>query len=201
MTTYIFQHLRANNRAFLLFIIALFTLPLVLAWVLVGRWQPGQTINQGELLTPAQPVPYLHLRQPNGLALDTAYLKGHWTLVYPATICDERCEQSLYHMRQVRLALGKDMERVQMLYLQTQVPDAALVQWFEKEHPELTSAGADAQTLDFFRNIFPGETASLGEWIYVVDPLGNIFIRYGVREDPKAILTDLKRLFKYSKIG
>lgn len=201
MATSVFQHIKAKNRTFLLFIITLFVLPLALAWLLVGRWQPGQTVNKGELLTPAQPVFHLQLRQPNGDVLDASYLQGHWTLVYPAASCDERCKQGLYHMRQVRLALGKDMERAQILYLQPQVPDAGLVQWLAKEHPAATSGGTDEKTLDFFRHAFPGEIASLGQWIYIIDPLGNMFIRYGVDDDPKGILTDLKRLFKYSKLG
>jgi hypothetical protein len=37
--------------------------------------------------------------------------------------------------------------------------------------------------------------------LYVVDPLGNLVMRYDAREDPKGLLTDLKKLLKLSHIG
>jgi cytochrome oxidase Cu insertion factor (SCO1/SenC/PrrC family) len=192
-----------KNRVFLLSIIALFGLPLALAWLLVGYWQPDSTVNHGELLTPAQPVNQLQIQQSNGQALTTDILKGRWTLAYLTAACGEHCKKSLYNMRQVRLALGKDMERVQTLYMHTGELDADVRRWLEQQHPELVHGMADAQTLDFFQQVFPEPvtTSSLGEWIYIIDPLGNLFIRYDTGSNPKGVLEDLERLLKYSKIG
>jgi cytochrome oxidase Cu insertion factor (SCO1/SenC/PrrC family) len=201
MTTSVLDPSTFRNRAFLLSIIALFGLPLALAWLLVGYWQPNSTVNHGELLTPAQPVSQLQIRQRNGQELTTDFLKGHWTLAYLAADCDESCKKSLYDMRQVRLALGKDMERVQTLYIHTEVLDSDLRTWLKQQHPGLLDGIADAQTLDFFQHVFPGQATGFGEWIYMIDPLGNLFIRYDTDGDPKGILEDLERLLKYSKIG
>lgn len=202
MATSVLNSTSFKNRTFLLFLIALFGLPLALAWLLVGYWQPGSTVNHGELLTPAQPVSHLQIRQNNGQMLTTDFLKGHWTLAYLATACEERCKKNLYHMRQVRLALGKDMERVQTLYMHTATLNDEVRRWLEQQHPALKEGIADAQTLNFFQHVFPKQdTTGLGEWIYMIDPLGNLFIRYGTNEDPKGILEDLERLLKYSKIG
>ncbi len=192
-----------RNRVFLLFIIASFVLPLLVAWLLVGQWRPTGTTNHGELLVPVQPVTYLRLYQADGQEIQEAYLRGRWTLAYvgaPADGCDKRCRDSLYDMRQVRLALGKDMGRVQTLFILTDTPDAALAAWVREAHAAMTVGISDVKTLDFFARAFPGG-ATLGDWIYLIDPLGNLFMRYGAESNPKGILDDLKRLLQFSKIG
>jgi cytochrome oxidase Cu insertion factor (SCO1/SenC/PrrC family) len=188
-----------KNRIFFLLIIVLFFIPLMIAWFLVEDWRPGGTVNHGELLNPAQPVEHLQVRQADGKALEQDYLRGRWTLAYIGESCDERCEKGLYNIRQVRLALGKDMERAQTLFLMSETPTATVVEWLSREHASITAGVADAATLDFFSRAFPEGSAD--GWIYLIDPLGNLFMRYGTGDDPKGILDDLKRLFKYSKIG
>ena len=44
--------------------------------------------------------------------------KGKWLLIYYAnTQCDEECLHDIYLMRQVNTALGKNMDRLQRLFL------------------------------------------------------------------------------------
>ncbi|NJN46094.1 MAG: cytochrome oxidase assembly protein [Candidatus Competibacteraceae bacterium] len=185
----------------MLFIIALFAVPLALAWVLVGSVHPDSTKNHGELLNPAQPVPQLSARQLDGQPLTETDLRGRWNLLYVAgTECDERCKTGLYDIRQVRVALGKDTPRSQTLFLLREAPDAELLDWLQREHASLTVGIADSQTLDFFTQAF-ADDAVLGDWIYLIDPLGNLFMRYSTTVDPKGILDDLRHLLKISKIG
>jgi len=195
---------KTRNRFYLLIIFALFVVPLALAWLLVDKWRPGGTVNHGELLDPPRQVSPLQLHRPNDGDIDGAFWRGRWTLVYLGAPCDERCRQGLYNIRQVRLALGKDMQRAQTLFIMTGAPDAALLPWLKQEHPNLTAGVADKQTLDLFTQAFPGDTAAPGEWIYLVDPLGNLFMRYRLSADPvvnKGILTDLQRVLNYSTLG
>ena len=37
--------------------------------------------------------------------------------------------------------------------------------------------------------------------IFIVDPLGNLMMRYDVRQDPKGLREDLKNLLELSHIG
>jgi hypothetical protein len=188
-------------RLALLLIIACFAVPLATAWLLVGHWRPTGSVQHGELLDPARPVE-LRLVLPEGKPSDGAGLRGRWVLAYvgSAAACDQRCRTGLYDIRQVRLALGKDMSRVQTLLLLNGQPEAEFRRWLGAEHPTMTVGVADPATqaalLDAFRQ--PGQ---VGDWLYVLDPLGNLLMRYKIDVEPRGLLKDLQRLLKWSKIG
>lgn len=162
---------------------ALFVLPLVLAtlaWWL--DWAPGTTSNYGELISPAHPL--------SGPPFEA--LRGKWVLVsFDAAACDAYCERKLYFMRQVRRAQGKDQERVERLWLITDAgrPRAELLAAIEGTRIE-RGAPLAAQ--------FPAATA---DHIYVVDPLGNLMMRFPRDPDPSRILKDLQRLLRISQFG
>lgn len=114
-----------QQRWFLLLIIACFALPLVTAWLLVDRWRPAGSVQHGELLNPAHPLD-LRFDLAEKSRVDNATVRGRWALVYlgSAGQCDSRCQTALYDMRQVRLALGKDMSRVVTLLLLDTMPES-----------------------------------------------------------------------------
>ncbi|MEO8718654.1 MAG: cytochrome C oxidase subunit I [Burkholderiales bacterium] len=162
-----------------------FAAPFVLAWLAYWLdWAPGVTSNYGELITPARPLE----------APALAPLRGKWVLVtFDAAACDAYCERKLYFMRQLRRAQGKDQERVERLWLLDGAgrPRAALLAAIEGTHVE-PDAGLGAR--------FPAAGA-LADHIYIVDPLGNLMMRYPRDPDPSRMLKDLQRLLKVSGIG
>ena len=98
----------------LLWVALVCTAPLVLGTLayLLG-WSPGAPSNYGELIPPKAIAPLSELR-------------GKWVLVtFDAAACDAYCERKLYIMRQVRRAQGKDMDRIERLWV---VTDAAGVE-------------------------------------------------------------------------
>jgi len=148
------------------------------------RWTPGEGGSYGELI--AQP------RALSGPPFER--LRGKWLLVaFDAPACDAYCEKKLYFMRQVRRAQGPDMERVERLWVLT---DAGA------PRRELLQAIAGTQVVHprdaSFMRSFAGNPAG---HIYVVDPLGNLMMRYPRDPDPSRMLKDLQRLLKYSRIG
>jgi hypothetical protein len=191
-----------RQRLILLFIIACFAVPLAMAWLLVGRWQPTGSIHHGELLNPARPLANLRFTTLDNRLVDGAALRGHWILIHvgSAAECDASCRTALYAMRQVRLALGKDMGRVKTLLLLDGLPDVGLHQWLAADHAALTVGVADTTTRTELGGAF-GSTATAGRWIYLLDPLGNLLMRYPVAVEPRGMLQDLKRLLSLSNIG
>ncbi len=190
-----------RRRLFLLLVIACFALPLMAAWLLVDRWRPAGSVQHGELLVPARPLD-LRFDPVEKSRVDHAALRGHWVLVYPGSAgqCDSRCQTALYDMRQVRLALGKDMGRVVTLLLLDGVPESKLRQWLTAEHATMLLGSADAKTRNSLPEAF-GQPGLSGDWVYLLDPLGNLLMRYPVTVDPGGMLKDLRRLLRLSQIG
>jgi len=59
---------------------------------------------------------------------------------------------------------------------------------------------ADAEIRNAFLQAFVEAEQGSG-WIYLVDPLGNLLMRYPTTVKPGGMLKDLKRLLRLSKIG
>ena len=190
-----------RQRLFLLLIIACFVLPLFAAWLLVDHWRPAGSVQHGQLLDPARSLD-LQFDPLDRQRVSNTVLRGRWVLVYvgSAEQCDPRCQTALYDLRQVRLALGRDMDRITTLLLLGQVPDGGLDRWLATEHPHLLVGIADSRIRDSLSQPFAQPSPS-GDAFYLLDPFGNLLMRYPVTVDPQGVLKDLKRLLRLSKIG
>jgi len=122
-------------------------------------------------------------------------LRGIWSMVYmPEGPCTETCELNLYHMRQVRLALNNRMQRVQRVTL-VDKPEQFDHDLLLSGAPEAVAAlRSQIQTAEKDMNPLP-------DAIYIVDPLGNVMMRFPPDLDPGKMLKDLKHLLKVSRIG
>ncbi len=149
-------------------------------------------------LTPGTSGNYGTLLRPLPVALPAAgELKGKWVLVqFDGGACDAGCERKLYFMRQVRRAQGKEMQRVARLWLLT---DKA------QPGPELLKAiegtvVAPRAGIDAANGAFPAER-SVTDHLYLVDPLGNLMMRFPRDADPARVIKDLQRLLRASSFG
>jgi len=139
----------------------------------------------------------------DGAPTGAGFLRGKWTMLYVGDgLCDERCRKALYLTRQTRIALNKDMDRVQRVFLVTgRCCDRAFL---SQEHPDLVVARVDddasAQLLAPFP-AYDGVSVAAAGRIYLVDPLGNLLMSYAPAAPDKALLTDVKKLLRLSHIG
>ncbi len=199
-----------RQRRILIVVALMFFAPLGFSFYLYyghGTWRPGGRVNSGELVHPARPLPELALP----LAADTSradgaahtkpnFLHGKWTLLYVQRgACEEECRRHLYETRQIRLALDREMHRVQRVF----IADAGCCDLpaLRAAHPDLIAvvAGPDDAAL---RALLP-QPAGGGDprRIYLIDPLGNLMMFYEPDSKPKGILEDMKRLLRLSSIG
>jgi len=168
-----------------------------------GTGQPANRVNHGELISPARPLPAVSLPTPSGAPTGPDFLRGKWSLVYVgAGDCDEACRQLLYRARQVHIALNREQERVQRVFLYA--GSCCDRVWLEKEHPDLIVAWADEAGGRALLAPFPAydkvPVASAGR-LYVVDPLGNLVMSYAPTFEDRGLLNDLKKLLQLSSIG
>jgi cytochrome oxidase Cu insertion factor (SCO1/SenC/PrrC family) len=197
-----------RGRRMLLLLAALFLLPLAVSfWLYYGSaWRPAGTVERGQLVSPALPLPEVVLPLAPGAASTStspAFLEGKWSVVFIGDgACDTRCRQALVDSRQVRLALDKDMDRVQRVFLFR--GDCCEAGWLEGEQAGLLAVRADgaeaASQLAPFDAVAGGQ-AMLSGRLYLVDPLGNLMMSYAPDAPPKDLLKDLERLLKLSHIG
>lgn len=195
-----------RGRRQLLLLAALFFVPLAVAfWLYYGPtdWRPSGDASKGDLIDPARPLAALALATADGKQTDAQFLRGKWSMVYVGDgLCDERCRKALYLTRQSRIALNKDMDRIQRVFLVTgRCCDRGFL---AQEHPDLIVArvddGASAALLEPFPTYGGVPLADAGR-VYLVDPLGNLLMSYAPTAPDKALLTDLKKLLRLSHIG
>jgi hypothetical protein len=175
-------------------LLAVCVLPLAASYGLYYLAPPSERMNYGELLQP-KPLPEMQLMDLDGQPVQLGSLKGKWVLLHADSgACDERCVTKLYKLRQVRLTQGKNMERVVRVWLITDQQPANAMALRNYEGTLALRASADA-----LRN-FP-VSADIRDHIWLIDPLGNLVLRYPPAADPSGIKTDLQRLLKLSRIG
>lgn len=184
----------APQRRMLILLFALFVLPLAMSFFLyyATGWRPQGNSNHGELVNPVIPLDDV------AAAVDgVSPLEGKWSLmVVGGGACDEDCRRALVFARQTRLSLNKEMERVNRVFLAT---DGDVDQtWLDSEHPGLKVIDAEAGNAALLARI---PTQDREHSVFVVDPLGNLMMRYDSREDPKGLLADMKKLLRLSHIG
>jgi len=184
----------------------LFVLPVLLAWAAFQTqdlWWSGATGNYGELITPARPVQLVGLKDFDREPVDGSLLRGRWTLVIlAAELGDASCRQSLYTTRQVRAALEKDQGRVQRLLVLEKLPASTVRNELGRIDPGLIVTIAPGESLARIRReLSPGSGSVEEGSVYLIDPLGNLMMRYPVGADGKLMLKDLRRLLKVSQIG
>lgn len=215
------NQLRNRNLLTLGGLAALFLVPLLASfWLYYGTgWRPAGHVNNGDLISPPRPLPSVNLprvgladapgagfgvrqapwMQAGDLSAPGAGLfRGTWTLAYVGDgSCDAACRQTLYVMRQTRRALGTDMTRVARVFLVT--GNCCAKTFLAREQAGLTVLDATGAPGEKLLGEFPP-----GDWthtLFVVDPLGNLMMRYDVRRNPRGLLIDLRRLLALSDIG
>ena len=184
-----------KSRLNLVLMAAVTIAPMLAAYALFRFGRPAAFTNYGQLLPPA-PMVDVGLRQTDGSEFRLGTLKGKWVLLMvDSGACDAYCRRKLYQMRQVRLTQGKDMERIERAWLLDDDvrPSAELTAQFEGTRVVSASGSAMLSRLPAAR--------SLRDHIYVVDPLGNLMMRYPREADPSEMKKDLTRLLKVSGVG
>jgi hypothetical protein len=184
-----------NGRPLLLLLL-IFLAPLAFAfWLYYGsHWRPSLRTNHGALIEPAISLPALPVEGAPANAW-----AGKWSLVVVGEGpdgCDEGCRAALVYARQTWLSLGKLTSRVQRVLLAAEA--CCEREYLRDEHPGLTLAELSDPAVVKVRAAFP---PPLDHTIFIVDPLGNLMMRYDVRQDPKGLREDLKNLLELSHIG
>ena len=195
---------RGRGRIKLMLLLLVCASPLIFSYLTYYVIKPSGRTNYGTLIDPRQhPMPELKAATLDGAASGLKAYEGKWLMlrVGPAD-CNDLCRKQLLTMRQVRLMQGKEMSRVERVWLITD--DAPLDTVVMRESDGTHLLRADAATLHKW--LPPEQGGAAGEHIFMVDPRGNLMMRW-----PKQVIDntaeatrmkkDVYKLLKASAIG
>lgn len=193
-------------RVSMVLVLTIFAAPLILATLVITLfpdWKPETTTNNGDLVQPVRKLPAFDLQTVSGKTIDETFLRGKWTMLYLAKgACERPCVEQLYNIRQIRLAQGKNIDRLQRLMLwDMEGVNTSQQQELQEHFPGqvIVPAGDEKALLQPF--VLDGQDPLMANRVYLVDPLGNLMMKYEPGQEPRGMIKDLEKLLKYSGLG
>lgn len=177
-------------------VIAVCIAPVVASYLVYYVFPPSGRTNYGTLIEPRPALTQPMVRDGNA-AFSFRELAGRWVLVASGGgACDAPCRSALLQMRQQRLMAGKEMERIERVWLVTDTTpiDAELL----RAHEGLLVVRAPAGSVEAWLAAPGGGDGSVAGHVFVVDPMGNLMLRWPQDPEPQRVKKDLARLLTAS---
>ncbi|MFJ4063713.1 hypothetical protein ACIPW4_00280 [Pseudomonas sp. NPDC089996] len=177
----------ARGRLQLILILLVVLGPMILAtcmyklqfWVPEGRSYHGAMIGNGE----------------SRADIGIAGVDERWQLLVSAPqTCAEECQRLVYLVRQIQVGLGRDASRASHALATAQPLASDYEALLGREYPQLQRYPLDAQR-------YMQKVGEAGPQLWIVDPHGNLVLRYDAKVNGKHVLDDLRHLLKLSNIG
>jgi hypothetical protein len=201
---------KPNNRGRwkLLLVLAVCAAPLIASYFTYYVIKPkGGVTNYGALIDPRDyPIPAMASTTLDGKPARLEDYKGKWIMlkVGPSD-CQQACQDQLFAMRQLRTMQGKEMERIERVWLITD--DQPLETMLLRVNDGTRMLRAPAGVVEKWLPLEPGVADQASEHVYLIDPLGNLMMRFpkgAVSSDVekvKRVQKDIAKLLKASAIG
>lgn len=184
-----------GSRKTLWLVAAVCIAPFIASFAAYYFYKPEGRVNYGHLMD-ARKLPVEPLTQAGTGGFMLRQLEGKWIfLVVDDAACDAYCEKKLWQIRQIRKTQGKYPERIERVWLITGKGEPAQRLRTEFEGTWMINGQGSA-----LLKALPFEGAH-SDHVYLVDPLGNLVMRYPRDADPSRVRKDLERLLKVSRIG
>jgi hypothetical protein len=190
---------QAEGRWKLFAVMAICAFPLIASYFTYYVIKPQSHTNYGTLIDPRlHPMPQLGTTALDGKPLTLDAFKGKWIMLQiNDSECLEPCKKKLFEMRQLRLMQGKDMDRIERVWLITD--DKPIETILMREYDGMQMLRVKPEMLKAW---LPAEqNTTIADHIYLIDPLGNLMMRFPKDADPNKVKKDLAKLLKASSIG
>lgn len=173
--------------------------PIIASYLTYYVIKPEGRTNYGAFIDPRDyPIPSLQSTALDGQATGLDAYKGKWIMLQvDGSDCLQYCRTKLHDMRQLRLAQGKEMDRVERVWLITD--DRPLDTMLMREYDGTRMLRANPDLVKAWLPVEEGTT--MFDHIYMIDPLGNLMMRFPKDADANRIKKDLNKLLKASAIG
>jgi glutathione peroxidase-family protein len=190
---------KSRGRWKLLAVVAVCAAPMIASYITYYVIKPSGRTNYGALIDPrAHPIPAMASTSLDGKPTPLEAYKGKWIMLkVGGSDCQQECQDQLFAMRQLRTMQGKEMERIERVWLITDNEPLETMLLRVNDGTRMLRAPADVVA-----KWLPVEQGSkLEEHIYLIDPLGNLMMRFPAKPDPAKVKKDISKLLKASAIG
>ena len=190
-----------NSQLKLLFILMIFTFPFIISYFILEDYNSGQdltTTNYGEFIDPPINIKSINTPVFEKEESPEDVFNEKWTLIqFESNICSKRCSDTTFLLKQINIALGKDMNRIQRVFLSYNKMEAKGIFAMIDNYPNLILINNEPRDLHIIIN----EISNNESMVLLVDPLGNVILKYRDDFNGKKLLKDLKKLLKLSRVG
>lgn len=181
------------------FVVLSFVLPVVLAYAVFFFVDVSSFTNRGEIFNPVVDIEALQLRDEKGEIIPRNSLTYKWRFIsFVGSECDEACNKRLYDSRQVHKSLAKNQHRVLRVIVHLAPPSEALQSLIATEYPNALNMYGDSEVIN---KAFNGTSKLDENELYIMDPMGNIMMRFTQDQPIQDFQFDVKKLLKASLIG
>ena len=175
-----------RNRLALIALVLIFAAPLVIAYLMnrVG-WHPEHMRNSGTLVEPPRDVSTVAVTLSEGSKLAWRDPQWHWTLLaLPGARCAAQCQTRLDETLRMRLTLGRNAERLRLVYL-----GPALAPEYLTARAPLLAGQDDTGAFAAYRAGGDDDLA-----LALVDPNGLLMLRYAQGYSAQGLRSDIQKV-------
>jgi cytochrome oxidase Cu insertion factor (SCO1/SenC/PrrC family) len=185
------------------FVVMAFIAPVILAYTVFFFVDVKSFVNHGEILNPIVHITDFSLRDDKNELIPQDELTYKWRLIsFLGVDCDQQCESRLFDSRQIHTSLGKDQHRLSRMFVHLEPAGESLKKLTAETHKNVIHVNGNVETIikALGNNVHDGLGITDNE-IYIMDPMGNVMMRFTQEQPNKEFLYDLKKLLKASQIG
>lgn len=192
-----------RHQLTLVALVVLCGLPFVGAWLLMSYpgLRPAGHSQHGTLYAPVAPLAVREFIDLQGQRFGFEAFEGKWTLAWLGTTpCDARCDVPLGSLQRIRRALSEDANKAQVMGILTVPPaDAEWRKRMENDRLTRVIAGPEAALSALVTQLRAGSEPARASY-FLIDPRGNLVLRYAADVGYKDILADLRHLIRYVSV-
>ncbi|WP_144392819.1 hypothetical protein [Pleionea sediminis] len=198
-----------KNRATLIALAVVFISPVLFAYLAYfNNWFTGGGKSHGEIIDKPWHIEDLNIVDTSfGAWENSKYMgKWNWLLVMDQNTCNEQCQTNYFLLQQTHLGLGKNTKKNNFLLVLNQQSPKLFDEWLDVDTMRVRIDSGKV-ALNSIQN--PADRRGLNglpipaNAIYLVDPLGNIFLKYDLinskEEAPiysKGLRSDISRVMR-----
>ena len=187
-----------KNRLILIGIIMLFVTPIIASWYLVfftDYQRNNQGVHHGMLVDPVIKVGEIEVKTLEDDSLTQGGTRWTWVF-FVEDRGYEDCSKKLYKVRQLRLALGKEIDKIDRLLVTKSKIDWSL---FSEAYAGQKILESGMQDYEVLMKAFGSHKQFNPKSIYLMDPYGFLMMQYSADAEPKGMIRDLERLIRNAR--